>query len=186
MKKKLIAIMLVVTMSLVSLFGTTAPVYAKSNVDVIEGVLKDKVIFDDLAKLTDAVRTQDAAKIFMCVLEIYPDFVASIKKQLEPEDYNIDSANNNADSTTPTAPEITDPIDGGAAGAIISDRNDNGTAIQPTPEKSPVASVSISALVITAVICLAVGSVATVAIVNMVGKPKKKRKAKDDAEVSKE
>lgn len=184
MKKKLIAIMLVVTMSLVSLFGTTAPVYAKSNVDVIQGILKDQVIFDDLAKLTDAVRTQDAAKIFMCVLEIYPDFVASIKKQLEPKDYNIDSANNNADSTTPTAPEITDPVDGGAAGAMIYDLEDNGSDIQ-APEKSHAATVSVSALVITAVICLAVGSVATVAIVKMVSKPKKKRKSKCEDEASK-
>ena len=63
----------------------TAPVSAKDNAEVVKGVLRSQIVFDDFAKLTEAVRTGDGGKIFMCVLEIYPDFVAAIKKQL-PDD----------------------------------------------------------------------------------------------------
>ena len=60
----------------------TAPVSAKDNAEVVKGVLSSQVVFDDLVKLTEAVKTGDGGKIFQCVLEIYPDFVAAIKKQL--------------------------------------------------------------------------------------------------------
>ena len=63
----------------------TAPVSAKDNAEVVKGVLRSQVVFDDFAKLTEAVRSGDGSKIFMCVLEIYPDFVAQIKKQLQDE-----------------------------------------------------------------------------------------------------
>lgn len=77
---------LVLVITLCMLFSVcTAPVSAKDDAEVVKGVLRSQIVFDDFAKLTEAVRTGDGGKIFMCVLEIYPDFVAAIKKQL-PDD----------------------------------------------------------------------------------------------------
>ena len=77
---------LVLVIALCMLFSVcTAPVSAKDNAEIVKGVLRSQVVFDDFAKLTEAVRSGDGSKIFMCVLEIYPDFVAAIKKQL-PDD----------------------------------------------------------------------------------------------------
>ena len=77
---------LVLVITLCMLFSVcTAPVSAKDNAEVVKGVLRSQVVFDDLVKLTEAVKTGDGGKIFMCVLEIYPDFVAQIKKQLQDE-----------------------------------------------------------------------------------------------------
>ena len=74
---------LVLVITLCMLFSVcTAPVSAKDNAEVVKGVLRSQVVFDDLVKLTEAVKTGDGGKIFACVLEIYPDFVAAIKKQL--------------------------------------------------------------------------------------------------------
>ena len=74
---------LVLVLTLCMLFSVcTAPVSAKDNAEVVKGVLRSQIVFDDLAELTEAVKTGDGGKIFMCVLEIYPDFVAAIKKQL--------------------------------------------------------------------------------------------------------
>lgn len=52
----------------------------KETITVVRHMIKSQLIFDDLAKLADAVSTNDAAKMFMCILEIYPDFVAEAKK----------------------------------------------------------------------------------------------------------
>ena len=77
---------LVLVITLCMLFSVcTAPVSAKDNAEVVKGILRSQIVFDDFAKLTEAVRTGDGGKIFMCMLEIYPDFVAAIKKQL-PDD----------------------------------------------------------------------------------------------------
>ena len=77
---------LVLVITLCMLFSVcTAPVSAKDNAEVVKGVLRSQVVFDDLVKLTEAVKTGDGGKIFMCVLAIYPDFVAQIKKQLQDE-----------------------------------------------------------------------------------------------------
>ena len=83
---------LVLVITLCMLFSVcTAPVSAKDNAEVVKGVLRSQVVFDDFAKLTEAVRSGDGSKIFMCVLEIYPDFVAAIKKQLPDDTVSTDT-----------------------------------------------------------------------------------------------
>lgn len=60
--------------------GTSASsgYYAK----VINYVKKDPVIFDAMARLCETVDGNDAAQIFECIMEIYPDFIGSIKRGL--------------------------------------------------------------------------------------------------------
>mgnify|MGYP003337489152 CR=1 FL=1 len=73
----------ILAIALCMLFSAcTVSASAKDNAEVVKGVLSSQVVFDDLVKLTEAVKTGDGGKIFMCVLEIYPDFVTAIKKQL--------------------------------------------------------------------------------------------------------
>ena len=80
-KKSLI---LILALSLIlSLF--VVPASAKSDADVIKGFMTEKILFDDLAKLLDAVKTNDGAKIFMCVLQTYPDYVSGLKKHMYEE-----------------------------------------------------------------------------------------------------
>ena len=58
------------------------PASAKDDAEVIKGFMRERILFEDLAKLLDAVKTNDGVKIFMCVLETYPDYVAGLKKHM--------------------------------------------------------------------------------------------------------
>ena len=79
--KRIIAIILLVC----TIFTCTTSVYAKSKADRIKAMLRSQILFDDLAKLNDAVDTNDASKIFQAVLEIYPDLVSLSKKCAEDD-----------------------------------------------------------------------------------------------------
>ena len=58
------------------------PASAKDDAEVIKGFMRERILFEDLAKLLDAIKTNDGVKIFMCVLETYPDYVAGLKKHM--------------------------------------------------------------------------------------------------------
>ncbi len=77
--KKSLILILAVSLIL-SLF--VVPASAKGNIDVVKGFMKEQILYDDLVKLLDAVKTNDGAKIFMCVLETYPDYVTGLKKHM--------------------------------------------------------------------------------------------------------
>lgn len=79
--KRIIAILLLVC----TLFTCTAMAYKNDMPSRIKSMLKSQILFDDLAKFNDAVDTNDAAKIFQSVLEIYPDLVALSKKCAEED-----------------------------------------------------------------------------------------------------
>ena len=49
---------------------------------VCQAVVRSQVIRDDFVRLTEYIRGGDAGKIFQCVLEIYPDFVTTIKRAM--------------------------------------------------------------------------------------------------------
>ena len=53
--------------------------------EAVRSALRNPVVFDALAKLCETVQRGDSGEIFMCILEIYPDFVAALKKGLEPD-----------------------------------------------------------------------------------------------------
>ena len=83
MKKilKTATLLLLTLCILVPVFAVPAAA-EKNESEIVKAVLRSQVLFDDLAKLTGAVKTNDAGKIFMCVLEIYPDLIAAIKKAM--------------------------------------------------------------------------------------------------------
>ena len=58
------------------------PASAKDDAEIIKGFMRERILFEDLAKLLDAVKTNDGVKIFTCVLETYPDYVAGLKKHM--------------------------------------------------------------------------------------------------------
>lgn len=73
-------------------YKSTYVPYNEKTIDVVQHMLKSKLIFEDLAKLVDAVNTNDAGKIFMCILEIYPDFVSEAKYGWEEAEGNSGAA----------------------------------------------------------------------------------------------
>ena len=86
--KKHIAFILLIAMILTLAFSTTA-IYAKSDADVVKDFLKGQIVFDDFVKFKESVDSGDGGKIFMCVLEIYPDFVTQMKKCSIDDTYEI-------------------------------------------------------------------------------------------------
>lgn len=73
---------------LVSAF--TLPASAKDNAEVVKTVLRSQILFEDLTKLVETVKIGDGAKIFMCVLENYPDIVREIKKAITDDQPSAD------------------------------------------------------------------------------------------------
>lgn len=55
----------------------------KIDASIVEDVLNEPIIFGDFARLIEMCRTGDAGKIHLCVLEIYPDIVASFVSSIE-------------------------------------------------------------------------------------------------------
>lgn len=72
------------------------PVAAKSRIEVIEEIKRDPVIFNGLCRLCGAIESAESSgepgKIFACVLEIYPDWIAAIKKHSEGNSTTGDAA----------------------------------------------------------------------------------------------
>lgn len=115
--KKHIAFILLIAMILTLAFSTTA-IYAKSDAEVVKDFLKSQIVFDDFVKFKESVDSDDGGKIFMCVLEIYPDFVAQMKKCS-----NDDTYENTATLITPVTPLLLVGAGGviaGVAGTLIA------------------------------------------------------------------
>ena len=84
MKRKMRVIITIVL--LVCMFFTLAvDACAIDTAERVKFMLRSQVLFDDCAKLIEAVDTNDASKVFMTILEIYPDLVALAKKSGEED-----------------------------------------------------------------------------------------------------
>ncbi len=106
--KKHIAFILLIAMVLAFAFSVST-IYAKSAAEVVKDFLKSKIVFDDFTKFKEAVDTGDGAKIFMCILEIYPDFVEEMKI----------CSNDTADSSTATIITTANPMIVTGVGGVV-------------------------------------------------------------------
>lgn len=62
--------------------GQGNPRYLKA----VKALLRSQVFFDDMAKLNEVVATGDGNKIFLAIMEQYPDYVAGLKRGMEEAD----------------------------------------------------------------------------------------------------
>ena len=84
MKRKMRVIITIVLL-VCMFFSLAVDACAIDTAERVKYMLRSQSLFDDLAKLIEAVDTNDASKVFMTILEIYPDLVALAKKSGEED-----------------------------------------------------------------------------------------------------
>ncbi|MDO5448383.1 MAG: hypothetical protein Q4F70_02105 [Clostridia bacterium] len=84
--KKIISALLMVLV-LVSCISPMAFAAKKSYAAIVSESLSNPAVLASFDKLVDAVATDDGEEILKCVLEIYPDWVKTIKDYMDKEGY---------------------------------------------------------------------------------------------------
>ena len=84
MKRKMRVIITIVLL-VCMFFSLAVDVCAIDTAERVKYMLRSQSLFDDLAKLIEAVDTNDASTVFMTILEIYPNFVRLAKESGEED-----------------------------------------------------------------------------------------------------